>query len=550
MQFLLTLIFYLVAGACLASPEDLVQTHQIAKEVSLRLALSRIERLQPKLTSDTEWTDWEALRWQALRELKQPEMLLERLQAQEAIKVEDASQALSWTYLAHTFNEKKQHPISQLAGLNAIWTTAVDPQALSSLRLQIVEAQLAQRMGDEAYRSMLRYQQDKVNLNKDEAANFAVGLFTIGQDKLAATWLDLLDPKHPVFYLIEHRLSRISSLIFTQYLTSLPDDRLLQYLPLIKQQAAKAQDTRLNLWLDERFPNSTPNTKDLWSSYRQVALSLGNEAQLLTGDDAAWSALYKQWEKKDALTARAILAHQSITASTDAMRQQSAVRLLQQLVELGLTDAAFSLFGEGSQYKVQEDTQLRYQLGMLAASRKLYLLAHDYWQDLSLPAEESNMSLWSIRQAEVLLRAGKVEDIGALIRQIIKDETPIPAEQVPQALEVARLAGDSGHQELALELLDNLARRTAGDFKAKVAMVQGRLLLAKQQFVAAADAFASALLLSKDVDLKRNAQSLAETCFQIIGWPDQPYTTKSHTRTEKPTDAPSRNDITKRAKPN
>ncbi len=78
----------------------------------------------------------------------------------------------------------------------------------------------------------------------------------------------------------------------------------------------------------------------LWQSYFSLALVVGNQHQLLQGDDTAWFALAEQMELENPIVTRALFAHLSRKGQDASLRHDAEIQLALNLLRARLVRVA------------------------------------------------------------------------------------------------------------------------------------------------------------------------------------------------------------------
>ena len=255
----------------------------------------------------------------------------------------------------------------------------------------MIRSYLVEHKADDAYRAMLRYQQDFQPLPQDVAAEFAQGLLAEGDAAEAMTWLAELDPANPLTLALQMKAGLIA-----------PEAAIVKARKALQKQANRAAYTAivadgaemlkdnpqrigaLEQWLGlvEPAEGSAERVAQLWRAYLQEADSLGNHAQVLQGDDASWLELASRTAGSDTLGARALYAYVVQKGSNEAEREIALSHLYAALIAAQMEGTAVQLFnaapwgGEKVRGSTLDHLLTRAADGLPdAAARKLYFTA-------------------------------------------------------------------------------------------------------------------------------------------------------------------------------
>jgi len=329
----------------------------------------------------------------------------------------------------------------------------------------VVRSYLIEHKADEAYRAMLRYQQDFQPLPKEVAAEFTQGLLREERATEAMTWLAELDPSNPSTLALQMKVGLIApDAAIAQARAALQKQpTTTAYAALIADGAEMLKDNRLQIGALEQllgFTNADEQTEvQLWRAYLKDAQALGNRAQLLQGDDASWLELALRAETSDALGARSLFAYVAQQGSSIGVRETALSRLYAALLNAQLDEAAVRLFNSSAWGEKVSTPQLERLIARAAdglpepAARKLYFSAGrvlearqdvigaaDFYaqavlkSDLRAPDLLATQALQ--RTVTMLERAGFKDDATQFYRSAISQKEP--AKKVSPAKPVKR----------------------------------------------------------------------------------------------------------------
>lgn len=317
-----------------------------------QLALSTAEHAQAAGPDRAQWFTWEVLRWDLLYQLKRwPDLLRHARKvppdAPDAVRDYALWRGAQASAALHQDVEARE----SLARL--LWQGGLDAGQTREARRLIIDTYFSQNRGEDAYLSILRYQQDFQPLSQAEIVNFVQGLTAHGKAVEAAAWLpQLRDGALDLF--VRLRSGMVTpSMAIEQARGALKKSGEAGYWAVLAQAAVLLQDTAghaealENLLASQK--ESTPevlrtNAERLRQSYNAHALAVGNQRQLLLGDDGSWLELAGQLEQEDSLAARALFAHLARQSQDVTLRAHAETRLIVLLMHAGLVRTVFRLF--------------------------------------------------------------------------------------------------------------------------------------------------------------------------------------------------------------
>lgn len=451
-------IFCFLCCSLPAAAADSFQTAlQLYRAGSPRLALARVLRDQPPQPDPATWYDWESLRLTLLSETQQAAEILARAKLYQGNVPRDFQQkALGhqvWALL-----ELKQSVAARMALARLLWEFELNPADHAWARRLVIRSYLLEHKPDEAYRAMLRYQQDFQPLPKEVSTEFVQGLLAEDAVTEATTWMAALDAASPTLLALQMK----SGLVGPEAAAALARAAMQKqqnsaaYGAIVAQAAELLKDDRRQIEaLEQAFNSSEISAGDaaqlqkLWQAYQREAERLGNLAQVLRGDDMAWLALAAV-RTDDALGARTLYAYIVQHGASDAVREKAQAQLFANLVAAQRDGAAVRLFDtvpwRGERLRDTEieaivsqgvsglpDAAARplyFTAGRLQETRKQPLAAADYFAQVVLQSnlrEPDVLALQALQRARANLElAGYAEDAEAFYRRAIAQKAPPP----------------------------------------------------------------------------------------------------------------------------
>ena len=436
--------------------DEFAATRSLAEAGAIQLALQRVDVLQPavliaspaKTTSSVAgWTDWERLRLQLLFSAGSHGLLLQRVAAMPA-GVDAAAAAEFHALAARSALILRRGVAARDQAARAVWTAGIDAARLRELRLLVIRSQVADGQADDAYRSMLRFQQDYRPLDSATATQFVDGLLDLKMVKEAVGWLALLD---------DRGAAKLRLRLHTGLLS--PADAVVQ----ARAGIARSEDPdwwRVLLEAGERQPAAllkiealeqlldrpdapAADAHRLWADYVAYARSAANTHQLLAGDEGSWLEFALKRKDADPVVARAYFAYLAREGRGETLRRSAQAQLAFSLMAARLPRLALALFDAWPADPAALSAETRYQLGGAAEALQQHARALQYRQGLP-PPEGTTAAVWDLRMAGLALRAGRGDMVSAITRQLATASTPIPPAQLPEWLGLTAQLADHG----------------------------------------------------------------------------------------------------------
>lgn len=455
----------LLAAAVAAAdvPDGLVATRGLAQAGAVNLALRRIDVLQPPDTTASRWAEWEQLRLELLMRLGRHEELLRRAGL--------LSPAVSPGRLAQL------HAIAARAGLalghnavardhaaRALWTPGLDDDGLRRLRLLVIRGYVQESRADDAWRSMLRFEQDYRPLDAATVSGFVDALLDLGLAREAVHWLGLLDERSAAKLRLRLHAGVVSPQeALTQARTALSRGGDADWWRVLGEAAGRQNDGVLRIAAQEQLleldAGPRPKAADagaaaLWRAYDDHARNAANAHQLLAGDDANWLAFAVGRRDPAPALARIYFGHLARHARVPAVREEAQARLAAEYAEAKLPRLALRMFGV-----LAGDGALaapaRRVLGALADGIADPVAALRHWQGLPAPGHMAAAS-WQLRLAALALRAANRDVATGLARQLAAEQPAIPSAQLPEWIVVAQQFADHGLHDAARALFERI----------------------------------------------------------------------------------------------
>jgi hypothetical protein len=494
-----------ILAAVWSQPAAALETaRELTASGASRLALARVEQLQPRDPGAARWAEWEALRMRLLVGLKLNDEALKRAAGLPANMPPAAlRQCLLDAGRAALATGRGEAARAYTA--RVLWQLQATPEEARAARLLVIESHLAERQGDTAYRAMLRYQQDYRPLERGVAGRFVEALLDLGMDQEAVNWLGSLDEASPARLMLRLRTGLATpEATVGQARALLVKANDPGYWRVIAEAARRQKNALLLAEAQERALDSVDSgapqvvavlARRLWQYYFSAAQEAANQHGLLAGDDLNWADLAARRLGTAPPLARALYGHLARRGQAPATRHSAQLQLVFSLVSEGLDRAALRLFQESETEAGAIDPQARYFLGTAAEIHDDPATARRYWDGIALPpnvgAEE-----WSLRLAAVQIRSGKADEGVAALKRALAGRKALAPELVRRGATLARELLDSGNAHAAGEVFDLMLPLAAGNEARGILFGLGRIQELAGRNPAAADYFLRSALLA------------------------------------------------------
>lgn len=437
-----------------APPAAMQGVRDLAQAGALQLALQRIDMLQPADPADPRRAEWEDLRLQLLDRLDRHEEILRRTAALQATGPATARAGVH-AVAARAAIALEQPALAREHAGRALWSPGISPAAMRDLRLLVIRSLVMASRAGEAWRSMLRFEQDYRPLDAATAAVFVDALLDAGMAQEAVTWLPLLDERGPTRLRLHMHAGLVANgEVLAQVRAALARSDDQAWWRLLLEAATRGGDGALRIAALEQLleKNAQPKVAaELWSAYASHARAAANAHHLLAGDDAGWLEFASGRHASNAPEARAYLAHVARHAADPVLRQRAQDRLAADYVAAKLPRAALSLFDAWPGQADQLPAPARMILGGMAGDIGDHPRALRYLQGLPA-ADAMPAAVWQLRLSALALRAGNATAAADIAQRLAAESSAIPGAQIAEWRLLAEQLADHGMHEAALAL--------------------------------------------------------------------------------------------------
>ncbi|MDB5862246.1 MAG: hypothetical protein JWO70_52 [Betaproteobacteria bacterium] len=501
-------VFGGIGCAYAAAPEDPTAVRAMVNAGAVELALARIDALQPRDTGAPRWAEWEGVRCDALARVNRHDALLARVKAlPEDVAATAAPLGSCLVAAAHAALAVNDPAAARAHAARLLWqrsATAATATEAKAVRLSVIESYIAERRGDDAFRSMLRYQQDYQPLERGVADRFAEALIDLGMDRDALNWLGRTDEVSPSLLRLQLRGAMLTpDAVIAQARAAYARAPDAGYWRTIFEAAVRSGNGPLQIEALERVlqsiePRNTGGASEasqrLWQAYLATAEQIGNREQLLMGEDAAWADYAARRLGSDAVLSRAFYGYLAQRAQNPDIRRDAQLQLAFSLSSAGLDLAALRIMQSIGFEAEALDPQTRYLLGTLAAKRSDAPAALKLWNGLSTPANVNALD-WQLTLARTALQAGNAPLSAETVDRLLAGRTSVSTELAQAVLELGQEMLDLRALDAAQSVYEPLAQLAADAHARQALFGLGRVQELKNDAPAAAAAYLRSALL-------------------------------------------------------
>ena len=494
------LIFWLAIapGAHAAATEDATSARAMSNAGALELALARIDALQPNDPAAPRWAEWEALRCDVLVRMNRGEELAARVQ-----KFSDAAPGTCLSDAARAALSQNDPQSARAHAARLLWQRAASPEEAKAVRVTVIESYIAERRGEDAFRSMLKFRQDYQPLDRVTAERFADALIDFDLDREALDWLRT-DETSPARLRLQLRAGALEpSAVIAQARAAFQRNADPAYWRVAHEAAVRSRDAsvqiealeRLLQMMDARRPDALADAaRRLWQAYLTAAEDVGNREQLLMGEDGAWADYAARRLGSEPFLARAFYGFLAQRAQNPDIRNNAQLQLAYALSSSGLERAALRLMQRIGFDVDALDPQTRYLLGTIASKQNESAAALKLWDSMTPPAN-INAIEWQLTLARTALQAGDAQKSVETLKRLFAGRTTISSELAQSTLELAQEMLDLRKLDAAQAVYE-LVAPLSNDSRAREALFGlGRAHELKGEPVAAAAAYLRSALL-------------------------------------------------------
>ena len=509
-------------AAAAHSVDGLEVARRMASAGAVDLALQRIDQAQAAEPSATpQWLEWELLRIELLWRRGRDTEVLKRVAFARNVALPDRSAAQLWLTAARSAQRLGESAQARAFYASYFLRGAAATGDYRDARLAVIQTYLSDGNAEDAYRSMLRFQQDFSPLRTEETERFAAGLIGAGRVSEAVSWLPQLDKASPAAAMLRMRTGLITpDAAAAQARASLAKGGGDGALELLSSAASIQKNRAVEIEVRElRLQLAAPALRDaiakhadfLWHLYIEVGQQTANQAQLLVGDDAAWIDRATRMMTQQPHAARSLLGRIAADGRNEEARARAQSQLIASLRDAKLGTAALRLFADARRHPVAGlHPTVRFELGTLALDQKHAAEAVRFWQGLAPPPGLSP-SEWQLRNVAALFAAGMGDAGLQIARTVLASPPAVPAEMTSRLSAIASGALEAWQVQPAESLFALLLPLTQGAERINVLLGLGKARELRGEFRAAADAYFHAAALYASPEAERESSRARES---------------------------------------
>lgn len=477
-------IAFLAPWPCAAATNNisLKQLQQIAESGTPGLALKLLDEAHPGTQKGFgEWFRWSQARTAILVKWKQWQRAIDYLQRLPSEPLPE--NLYRWSLSQRAWLQLEQGNASQARTLlrQLLWQVGQgEPNhgEQSLLRRLVIRSYLVDDRIDDAATAMYRYQQDYPSVEPEWLQLRARILLRQQKPHVLLEWPLTTRQKLPptLLMLIALRSAqRTPQAIYTEALVHANDVSLTladraRYWKIAAEASAlsgRLADTVLateralgfadDLSSSDRVFQVT--TSDLWGVYQRYGTDLGNQKQLLIGDDAAWFSAVEAVREENPLQAKGLLSVVAQQAGSDALRGQALTQLATLLEsDPGGLRLVARLFSDQNRFPGfrQVPVNVRHQLVEYALSNSNIVMASDLLATLTQQPDDTDKFTWHLRRARVLVLGGRPSEGVDVIDTLLTEQLFISPEQLDKLMQVLFDLQSAEYHQRALALFIRL----------------------------------------------------------------------------------------------
>lgn len=468
----------------LASAQPLDEVLALSKAGASGLALELLNQQQPAFVEDAAgWQRWERSRIEIMAAQQQWQPLVERLQAiPTGVSAEFARWASGWQ--ARALIELRQGEAARRLLRRLLWQEPGSGEDERMLwRRLVVQSYRADGRGEDAYAAMLRYRHDYGRGGREDALLSAQVLLGQGRAADAVDALlkhDDIDSRS-LLLLARLRSSQWEPRRVLREVRQLLRDKGLSYTQRQQLQATAAEAALASgdwaaqaIALEQVFslarlfppdPELFSLTPDmLWEAYLGYARTVGNQEQLLIGDDVAWLAVAQTTGRMYPIRVRSIYALLALHGQEAGTRSSAHIALVQQLLQQeDGTELLRQLYLSASRFADLKvvPAGVRHALLDPVLSTGDLRLASRLLAGLDEPPAGADRVMWRLRQAKVFVLAGDYPKASTVLQSMVADSTNLSRDELDRLIQVLFDLQTVGEHDSAYALFAALQRQVS-----------------------------------------------------------------------------------------
>ena len=479
-----------------ATPATLEEINLIAETGAIDLSVRILEREQPLLkTQPTQWMAWERQRIQFYKSRKQWLHIAERLAVlPDFVDVDFIFWAKTERASALIALRKGGKARRELRGLiwrvntkslstDSITQKKITLEKITEWRRLIIESYLVDGRAGDAQMASIRLQQDleTTELN-DILVRARIAILNNQPDEAIRLLKPLVDKTEAASLMLlaqlraqERSPKRVMQSALRYIESKDTKDGLKANLWAVVAEAAQRQGNRgittkaiEHLLIDKKnltLPKSIyhVDTDALWNAYIDYALSIGNEEQLLIGEDSKWLDAANRIRESKPVGSRAMSVFVMLRGQSSELREQASAMFVTSLsaMESG-NNLLIELFKTSRHFPETQSIPkpVRHTLVDIALTSSDIDRASELMATIAEPPAGSDQFMWSLRRARILVLGNQAEVGSQALTNLLDKSKELDQDQIDKLLQVVFDLQTAGKHEQAYGLFVKVLAKT------------------------------------------------------------------------------------------
>ena len=464
---------------------SLEQIQSLIELGTVQLAYALLQDTRPDYEASEDWMSWEMLYYRLASQTEDWNGIVQR--------TEEIANIVPYEFYAdmQSYAVKAEFGLGQYENArkrlrSMIWELPYELERIIEWRELIVESYVANSLLEDAEIALTSFNRDYRPSDPDWEHRYIRILFLTGFNEEAAKRVAALQTTEgKLLLLFSEFQSRALGSIEVIELGLKMEEELVKHPVLsaelwsiINMAARNLNDLEIQITAIEkglsvpydsesdrvRYSLVPLNTEQqLIAAYDVYALSVGNDFNLVVGDDQSWYQLALEYEITSPVTARAIYSFLAGTATNSDIYSASVAALANELESAGFLRLLESIFVRLNLLDVAETTpKTQSLLASRALHRNDYRTALFIMNVMDQPEQEDQLQIWLLRRARIAIVVKEFEQSFELLNQLI-DALPPNTEQktIDRIMQVVFDLQESEQHEFAVSLFHSLYRHTS-----------------------------------------------------------------------------------------
>ncbi|MDJ0958215.1 MAG: hypothetical protein QNI91_15210 [Arenicellales bacterium] len=480
----------LLGGAARAqtNSNDLFERVELlAANGATQLALRLLDSSQPPVEETENWLRAEQARFSIFRKQGDWEMLTRRLDKVPA-ELPLIHQHRLFTHAVELLLQSGRGTESREYLRDLVWRGSGDSVQISYWRRLLIRSYLLQDKLVDAQIAMGRYQKEYaptdqnwsylygLTLLKSGSFDQAAAQFSLGQSARARV-LRLLSRLRAGIDGAKNVLDQAKSL-YNKASSNKDEKDLIVLQRILSVQVEAARDTGDNVLevktLEKLFSQPLqPDVElpveheaaDLWRAYQTLGAELGNQNNLLVGDDEAWLEQAEKIKTKNGIGSRSIYALLAMGSKSPQKKDEFHGLLYDTLKKSDLEYVAISLYTDMGSFASVDDIphSVRHRVVRYAVQQRDIKLAASMAQDLTSTYAGQSPEEWMLNRANLAIYSGDLEGGERLLRELIGQAESFEPDMANRIVQVLFDLQSVDRYETAYELFQMMQERVVSE---------------------------------------------------------------------------------------